>query len=41
MVTPFGPDGALNLPLAEQLADLLVGSAPAGMSHVYFVSGGS
>lgn len=27
--------------VAEQLADLLVGSAPAGMSHVYFVSGGS
>ena len=27
--------------VAEQLADLLVGSAPAGMSHAYFVSGGS
>lgn len=27
--------------VAEQLADLLVATAPAGMSHVYFVSGGS
>lgn len=27
--------------VAEQLADLLVSTAPAGMSHVYFVSGGS
>ncbi|RZL61371.1 MAG: aspartate aminotransferase family protein [Variovorax sp.] len=27
--------------VAEQLADHLVGSAPAGMDHVYFVSGGS
>lgn len=27
--------------VAEQLADLLVETAPAGMSHVYFVSGGS
>lgn len=27
--------------VAEQLADLLVDTAPAGMSHVYFVSGGS
>ncbi len=27
--------------VAEQLADLLVTTAPAGMSHVYFVSGGS
>lgn len=26
---------------AEQLADELIASAPAGMSHVYFVSGGS
>ncbi|MHB8950273.1 MAG: aspartate aminotransferase family protein [Rhodoferax sp.] len=27
--------------VAEELADLLIASAPAGMSHVYFVSGGS
>lgn len=27
--------------VAEQLADLLVATAPGGMSHVYFVSGGS
>ncbi|HMP09145.1 aspartate aminotransferase family protein [Hydrogenophaga sp.] len=27
--------------VAEQLADLLVATAPEGMSHVYFVSGGS
>lgn len=27
--------------VAEQLADQLVSTAPAGMSHVYFVSGGS
>jgi len=27
--------------VAEQLADTLVASAPEGMSHVYFVSGGS
>ncbi|MEZ5647297.1 MAG: aspartate aminotransferase family protein [Burkholderiaceae bacterium] len=27
--------------VAEQLADQLVDTAPAGMSHVYFVSGGS
>lgn len=27
--------------VAEQLADRLVATAPAGMSHVYFVSGGS
>lgn len=27
--------------VAEQLADHLVATAPAGMSHVYFVSGGS
>jgi adenosylmethionine-8-amino-7-oxononanoate aminotransferase len=27
--------------VAEELADLLVASAPAGMSHAYFVSGGS
>src|SRR5512133_563599 len=27
--------------VAEELADLLIESAPAGMSHVYFVSGGS
>lgn len=27
--------------VAEQLADRLVSSAPAGMSHAYFVSGGS
>jgi adenosylmethionine-8-amino-7-oxononanoate aminotransferase len=27
--------------VAEQLADTLVGSAPAGTSHAYFVSGGS
>jgi adenosylmethionine-8-amino-7-oxononanoate aminotransferase len=27
--------------VAEELADLLIDSAPAGMSHVYFVSGGS
>jgi adenosylmethionine-8-amino-7-oxononanoate aminotransferase len=27
--------------VAEELADLLVDTAPAGMSHVYFVSGGS
>src|SRR5688572_20594777 len=27
--------------VAEELADVLVASAPAGTSHVYFVSGGS
>ncbi len=27
--------------VAEELADLLIETAPAGMSHVYFVSGGS
>jgi len=27
--------------VAEQLADTLIASAPAGMSHAYFVSGGS
>ncbi len=27
--------------VAEELASLLIGSAPQGMSHVYFVSGGS
>jgi adenosylmethionine-8-amino-7-oxononanoate aminotransferase len=27
--------------VAEELADKLIGSAPQGMSHVYFVSGGS
>jgi adenosylmethionine-8-amino-7-oxononanoate aminotransferase len=27
--------------VAEELADVLIDSAPAGMSHVYFVSGGS
>ena len=27
--------------VAEELADLLIASAPEGMSHVYFVSGGS
>lgn len=27
--------------VAEQLADLLIETAPSGMSHVYFVSGGS
>jgi adenosylmethionine-8-amino-7-oxononanoate aminotransferase len=27
--------------VAEQLADALIGGAPAGMSHVYLVSGGS
>lgn len=27
--------------VAEELADVLIASAPAGMSHVYFVSGGS
>lgn len=27
--------------VAEELADVLIESAPAGMSHVYFVSGGS
>jgi adenosylmethionine-8-amino-7-oxononanoate aminotransferase len=27
--------------VAEELADLLIDTAPAGMSHVYFVSGGS
>ncbi|MDP1565172.1 MAG: aspartate aminotransferase family protein [Polaromonas sp.] len=27
--------------VAEELADKLISSAPAGMSHVYFVSGGS
>ena len=27
--------------VAEQLTDTLVASAPAGMSHAYFVSGGS
>ena len=27
--------------VAEELADLLIDSAPEGMSHVYFVSGGS
>src|SRR5690606_25633327 len=26
---------------AEELADTLIGDAPAGLSHVYFVSGGS
>ena len=27
--------------VAEELADLLIDTAPQGMSHVYFVSGGS
>jgi adenosylmethionine-8-amino-7-oxononanoate aminotransferase len=27
--------------VAEQLADTLIGDAPEGMSHVYFISGGS
>ena len=27
--------------VAEQLADVLIGSAPAGTSHAYLVSGGS
>ena len=27
--------------VAEELADVLISTAPAGMSHVYFVSGGS
>ena len=27
--------------VAERLADALIGSAPAGISHVYLVSGGS
>src|SRR6266567_6252343 len=30
-----------STPVAEELADHLVGHAPAGMSHVYLVSGGS
>ena len=30
-----------STPVAEELADVLVASAPAGMSHVYLVSGGS
>ncbi len=30
-----------STPVAEELADVLVGGAPAGISHVYLVSGGS
>ena len=30
-----------STPVAEELADVLVAGAPAGMSHVYLVSGGS
>ena len=30
-----------STPVAEELADVLIATAPAGMSHVYLVSGGS
>jgi adenosylmethionine-8-amino-7-oxononanoate aminotransferase len=30
-----------STPIAEELADVLIAGAPSGMSHVYFVSGGS
>jgi adenosylmethionine-8-amino-7-oxononanoate aminotransferase len=30
-----------STPVAEELADVLIGHAPAGISHVYLVSGGS
>src|SRR3954451_23898825 len=30
-----------STPVAEELADVLIDTAPAGTSHVYFVSGGS
>ena len=30
-----------STPVAEELADVLIAGAPPGMSHVYFVSGGS
>ncbi len=37
----FAHTGFLTSEPAEQLADLLVSQAPAGIEHVYFVSGGS
>ena len=30
-----------STPVAEELAEVLIAGAPPGMSHVYFVSGGS
>ena len=37
----FAHTGFFTSEPAEELADLLIANAPAGMSHVYFVSGGS
>ena len=37
----FAHTGFFSSTPAEELADLLIAHAPAGMSHVYFVSGGS
>ena len=37
----FAHTGFFSSEPAEELADLLIAHAPAGMSHVYFVSGGS
>ena len=37
----FAHTGFFTSEPAEELADLLIAHAPAGMSHVYFVSGGS
>ena len=37
----FAHTGFFSSAPAEELADLLIAHAPAGMSHVYFVSGGS
>jgi adenosylmethionine-8-amino-7-oxononanoate aminotransferase len=37
----YAHTGFFTTEVAEQLADRLVADAPAGLSHVYFVSGGS
>ncbi|HZZ11454.1 MAG TPA: aspartate aminotransferase family protein [Paraburkholderia sp.] len=38
---PYAHTSFFTTPAAEALADRLVASAPAGLDHVYFVSGGS
>ncbi|MCP5372585.1 MAG: aspartate aminotransferase family protein [Hyphomicrobiales bacterium] len=38
---PFVHSGFFTSPVAEELADLMIEDAPAGMAKVYFTSGGS
>src|SRR3954469_1652412 len=38
---PYAHTSFFTTEVAEQLADELIRTAPAGMSHVYLVSGGS